>query len=72
MRIYFDTTCPRCGWTESATGVDRDTARAIAATHVCADGGRAEVSGEPTERRVPGPGERLGDDEPMQFLWRNL
>lgn len=56
MRIYLDRTCPRCGARTSHEGLSLELVREIN-DHVCADGVRT-VCGEPTERRVPGPGER--------------
>ena len=66
MRIFLDTTCPRCGARESTSGLSADEVREIAKSHVCADGVRTE-SGPPIERIVLGPGERLKDEEPT---WR--
>lgn len=62
MKIMLDSTCPRCGFTSSSFGLSVELAREIAESHVCADGVHT-VSGEPVERVVLGPGERLTREE---------
>lgn len=57
MRIFLDSTCPRCGARSSSAGISLDVAREITRSHVCADG-VSTISGEPVERIVLGPGER--------------
>lgn len=57
MRQIYHSTCPRCGFRESAEGVGLAEARLIAGTHVCVDGVQTP-SGEPVLDLVPGPGER--------------
>lgn len=62
MKMMIDSRCERCGATFSTFGLDVETVREIAASHVCVDG-VATASGEPTTRLVAGPGERLTDLE---------
>jgi hypothetical protein len=57
MKIFLDSTCPRCGASFSTIGLSVEVTREIAALHVCADG-FATTSSEPVERHVDGPGER--------------
>ena len=62
MRIFYDTTCPRCGHRMTTTGPEM--ARIVASMHHCADGVKTRSSA-PVERVVPGPGERLSDEESL-------
>lgn len=62
MRTFTDVKCNRCGWTESAIGVD---AADLSAAHVCADSARTSDS-TVTTRIVPGPGERGRDEESVR------
>ncbi len=66
MRRMLDSTCPRCGFRTSSEGLPEHVVRDLAAMHVCADG-TPTIGGEPTERLVPGPGERnpIPKEEPQ-------
>lgn len=55
MKIFYDTTCPRCGFRMTTTGPEM--ANIVAGMHHCVDGVKTR-SGPPVERVVPGPGER--------------
>lgn len=68
MRILIDARCDRCGWTTSFQGLD-PTIVPGALTHHCVDG-VVGTQFELTERRVPGPGERVGRVDPAyrEFL----
>ena len=55
MRVFFDTTCPRCGFRMTTQG--EELARLAATLHYCADGVKT-TGGDPVKREVPGPGER--------------
>jgi hypothetical protein len=69
MKLMLDSTCSHCGFRSSSFGLSVELAREIAQSHVCADGTRM-VSGEPVERRVPGPGERTKSPEEREMLYR--
>ena len=59
MKTLHDVTCKRCGCTTSGMWVDPAD---LIAAHNCPDGGCSE-SFTVSERIVPGPGERLKDDD---------
>lgn len=60
MRIFYDTTCPRCGFRMTTSGPEM--ADIVAGMHHCADGVKTH-GGPAVKREVPGPGERLSDEE---------
>jgi hypothetical protein len=62
MKRMLDATCSRCGSTVSITGLTEREALTVAEAHVCVDGVPTPVV-LLSVRDVPGPGERLSDDE---------
>jgi len=61
MRMLVDVKCNYCMCSTSSMWLDPTDIAALKKSHICADGGTSDSFTE-TTRRVPGPGERLGDE----------